>query len=67
MNDIKAADLPEGSVVAGRDIAYVSRWVGISAIWCGTDGSRVYDAWIDGVLAADGVVLRHGHGDEGEV
>ncbi len=67
----RAADLPEGSIVADRDRIYDKRctdadlpWVYISR----EHGTRMYvndtdDAGVDDALADGAQVLRHGYGD----
>jgi hypothetical protein len=57
----KAADLPQGSVVANSHIAIVRVIPGIGFVWHGTDKRRYTDEDVDGLLFADGfVVLREG-------
>lgn len=64
MTDIKAADLPEGSVVADARIAWIKNQPRDRAQWSGTDGSFTPDSEIDnrlsGRLGAGAVVLREG-------
>ncbi len=61
MTDIKAADLPEGSVVANSRIAIMRVTSGIGFVWHGTNKKRYTDDDVDGLLFADGfVVLRNG-------
>ncbi len=65
MTDIKAAELPEGSVVA-TDIAAFIR-IDADPPWRSTYGSHVGDWKVDQALQIRGAtVLRHGYGDEGE-
>lgn len=66
MNEIKAANLLEGSIVANHDVVYLRVLDGIGAVWHGTNGSRMHDLQIGELLDAGAVVLRHGYGDEGE-
>ncbi len=61
---VKAADLPDGSVVADRHDAYI-KITGAETYWSET-GSRVQfgDSFIDRLLADGGdTILRRGYGD----
>jgi hypothetical protein len=61
MSDVRAADLPDDSVVAVRDRA----WIKIArSYWRCTDGSGGNDGHIDGLLANGAQVLRVGTGGE---
>lgn len=64
---VKAADLPEGSVVATSKYALFRVMDGIGAVWHSTkNGQRWTDDDVDQMLQHDAVVLRHGYGNEGE-
>lgn len=64
---VKAAGLPEGSVVATSKYALLRVMDGIGGVWHSTkSGQRWTDDDVDLMLQDDGVVLRHGYGDEGE-
>jgi hypothetical protein len=64
VNELKAADLPEGSVVASRYNVYIKR-EGDS--WLSTgDDMNTHDWEPQSALDHGAVVLRHGYGDEGE-
>lgn len=64
MSEIRAADLPEGSIVAlWHDVA-VRNPDGFTKPWMSTSGP--VDHWFaDEILKRGGKVLRHGYGDEG--
>ncbi len=61
MSDVRAADLPEGSIVADRVVAHIKR---DHDYWRSTNGNRPTDAAIDEDLAAGAAVVRHGYGEE---
>lgn len=72
MSDVKAADLPEGSVVIDDNRHLV--WTATpppsrpeSGRWTVSGSpSRITDRQVDAALLHTAVVLRHGYGDEGE-
>ncbi len=66
MTDIKAADLPVGSVVADRHSAWFKDHPRDWAQWRGTRGDYAPDHFIDSALDDGATVLRHGYGNEGE-
>lgn len=67
MAEVRAADLPEGSVLAHG----LNAWIRVAAVgscerpWYGTSSSRssAGDEHIDRLLADGAEVLRHGYGD----
>lgn len=60
-----AAELPDGSVVASRNEAFIRDWPGDNLPWSGTMNEAVDDAFVDMLLARPGTsVLRVGYGDE---
>lgn len=63
MAEVRAADLPEGSVVATRDEVFMARprfgWK-LDLRWSGS--RSLDDAGMDAVLAGGAEVLRHGYG-----
>ena len=60
MSDVRAADLPEGSVVANDVIAVFRALDGIGAVWRATNGARLRDDQVDDLLATGASVLREG-------
>ena len=61
MASIRAADLPEGSVVATSEYALFRVMDGIGAVWHSTkNGRRHTDEDVDQMLEYDARVLRHG-------
>jgi hypothetical protein len=60
VTDIKAADLPEGSVVADDGIALFRLISGAGFVWRGTDGKRYRDEDVDELLVTGAFVLREG-------
>lgn len=63
----RAADLPEGSVVAGRDLVYLRAFASGATEypWVVTRFSTpIQDSTIDRALADGATVLRHGYGEE---
>lgn len=62
MTDIKAADLPEGSVVANERHAWVKSHPSAHSQWRGTSGGYYPDELVDKELAAGAMVLREGQG-----
>lgn len=63
MDDINAADLPEGSIVASQRTAWIRVLPGPGTVWHGTDSQRRDDRWIDHALVETATVLRHGYGE----
>lgn len=61
----KAADLPDGSIVATRTTVYIKTHPTKWAQWRGTNGEHAPDPFIDSDLADGATVLRVGYG-EGE-
>lgn len=70
MTAIKAADLPEGSVVAVDTRVLIKRSMEYGMDrpnWPSAGQPTPYtDLEVDGLLDDGAVVLRHGYGDEGE-
>jgi hypothetical protein len=66
VNEIKAADLPDGSVVADNKQAFFKNHPSANSPWRGTSGGHFGDWKVDDALADGAVVLRHGYGSEGE-
>ncbi len=67
MTDVKAADLPEGSVVANQHSAWikVSKKLPDLGSWLGTgDDMSTYDWEPQAALDGGAIVLREGYGDE---
>ncbi|GAA0494040.1 hypothetical protein Ade02nite_20780 [Paractinoplanes deccanensis] len=62
MNDIKAADLPDGSVVANNKHAFIKTHPTRTAQWRGTNGGFFGDWYID-ELFTEGktTVVREGY------
>lgn len=63
-NRMKAADMPDETIVAGsvRSVVYIRNYPTARAQWRGTNGAYVTDRFIDDVLLAGGAVLRLGRG-----
>ncbi len=61
MAGIKAADLPDGSVVADDHSAWIKSHPREWAQWRGTDGGFAPDEFIDSALADKAAVLREGY------
>lgn len=61
----RAADLPEGSVVATEDRAWIKSNPWPLYPWNGSDGSEYDDQMVDEALANGAQVLRVGTGKEG--
>ena len=63
MSDVRAADLPTGSVVADGEQAYIkthpTRW----SQWRATSGAHIDDTQVQDVLDTGGAVLRVGTGE----
>ncbi len=59
----RAADLPDGSVVADRDVVYIKNHPSKTAQWRGTNGGYVGDWRVDQALAEGAAVVRHGYGE----
>lgn len=57
---LRAADLPDGSVVATESVAYIKTNPAAWAQWRGTDGGYWSDAAVDERLRQEGQVLRYG-------
>jgi hypothetical protein len=57
---MKAADLPDGSIVANENKAFIKNRPTRDSQWRGTDGSYARDWFIDDLLAEGAVVLREG-------
>lgn len=67
MIEVRAADLPEGSIIVSRDAAYIKqRTYGTDAPpWSATGtGNCLDDPVIDHLLRYGAEVLRHGYGDD---
>lgn len=64
MTEDKAADLPEGSVVANGRFAVFRELSGVGMVWYGSNGRRYDDQDMNELLVGAAVVLRHGYGDE---
>lgn len=67
MADVRAADLPAGSVVTwGHNIYLKDDWShAVDRPWCSAGTPRTYpDDHVDLCLAAGGKVLRYGYGEE---
>lgn len=65
MAEVRAADLPDGTIVAGRNphgraVAHLKYG---PDNWGSTDGNRPRDTAIDADLARGATVVRHGYGE----
>jgi hypothetical protein len=60
MTNVKAADLPDGSVVANDRAAFIKTHPTKDSPWRGTDGSYAGDWYVDSLLGRGAVVLREG-------
>ena len=60
MTDIKAADLPDGSVVADDNTAWIKNHPTVTAAWRGTDGGYAGNWLVDKALEKGAQVLRGG-------
>lgn len=60
----RAADLPEGSIVANRDKVWIKNHPSHYCPWRSSYGSHEYDVHVDQALADGATVLRHGYGEE---
>ena len=58
---VKAAALPDGSVVATDKHAFMKNHPTASSAWRGTDGSYAGDWYVDGLLEKGAQVLRQGY------
>jgi hypothetical protein len=61
----RAADLPDGSIVAQRGAVYIKNRPSTYSQWCSTRGAYLADSIIDQYLHEGATVLRVGYG-EGE-
>lgn len=61
MAEVRAADLPDGSVVADDHTAWIKNHPREWAQWRGTDGGYAPDEFIDSALADGAMVLRGGY------
>lgn len=61
MAEVKAADLPAGSIVADRRNACIKRG---PDNWMSTDGNRPGDAYIETALDLGATVVRRGYGQD---
>lgn len=67
MCEVKAAELPEGSVVASRERVFI-RTDSARSPWTSTDRDCYPDRYVDEWLQdGSAVVLRHGYGSEGKI
>jgi hypothetical protein len=57
---IRAADLPDGSVVANAAKAWIKTRPAGDTQWCTTAGSHEHDVHVDRALADGATVLRYG-------
>jgi hypothetical protein len=62
--DDRAADLPDGSVVANRNKAWIKNHPSGWSPWRSTQGSYEHDKFIDEALASGATVLRYGYGED---
>lgn len=61
MTEVKAADLPDGSIIATRYEAFIKDWPRHDMPWTGTTNGAVPDWYIDTALEKRGAqVLREG-------
>lgn len=63
MAEVRAADLPDGTIVASRYVAHIKQ---SHDNWQCTNGNRPRDAAIDADLRMGAEVLRHGYGEENQ-
>lgn len=62
MADVRAADLPEGSIVAHRNHAFLKTSPGV---WASTSGTYNTGDWtVDHMFNLGAQVVRHGYGEE---
>ncbi len=63
--EVRAADLPEGSIVATRNKVWIRNWPSRTAAWRCSDGGRYNDVVLQRDLDAyaEVHVLRLGYGD----
>ena len=61
MTDVKAADLPEGSVVANDKHAFIKTHPSKNSEWRGTSGLYCGDWYVDELLSDGAAVLRRGY------
>ncbi len=61
MADLRAADLPEGSIVAARKYVLIKAK---AFVWDSTTGHHWDNDAVDMLLGEGAPVLRHGYGNE---
>ncbi|MEV1315421.1 hypothetical protein AB0J14_04970 [Micromonospora arborensis] len=66
-DQIRAADLPDGSVVSGERTTYIKDHPSKTAAWRGTRGGHHRDWEVDEALTAGAQVLRVGSEPSGEM
>jgi hypothetical protein len=62
---VRAADLPDGSIIAARNVVYIKNRPSTYSQWCSTRGAYLADSLVDQYLHEGATVLRVGYG-EGE-
>lgn len=61
MAEVRAADLPEGSIVAAKQYVLIKAK---AFVWDSTTGHQWGNDGVDMLLAEGAPVLRHGYGDQ---
>ncbi len=61
--EARAADLPEGSIVASRIKVWIKTFPSDYSDWRATTGAYEHNRYVDEALASGATVLRHGYGD----
>ncbi len=64
MTEVRAADLPDGSIVAALYQVWILADRAGERVWHGTDKREMTDGQVQRYLDIGATVLRHGHGDE---
>lgn len=64
MAEVRAADLPEGTVIGYATLAVIKLSDGLRRPWASTHNNLYADYEVDAWLAADATVLRHGYGED---
>ncbi len=65
MVEVRAADLPEGSIVGSGVEALVKNQPSTHYEWSCTDGREYSNHAVDHAIETGARVLRHGYGEEG--
>jgi hypothetical protein len=61
MADVNAADLPDGSVVANADQAFIKNNPSQTAQWTSTAGGWLHSKYVQEAIDRGAVMLREGH------